>query len=289
MKKLTGISVGIAMLALVVNLSQCSKKSDPAPTTPAKPVSLMTSATLGSYLANSKGQALYFFANDANGANNCPGGCAVTWPAFSPASALTADQLGAGLNLADFGTVAGGTQATYKGWPLYTYSPGGTAEGPGTTAGEGVGQIWFVAKPDYSIMLANTQLIGGDGVHYKSDYTVGDGATVYFTDAKGATLYAFAKDSANHNKFTHSDFLNNPTWPIYDTAVALSVPSILDKSQFSSTTVFGHTQLTYKGWPLYHFGADAGVRAATKGITFAGTPGSIWPVATQGRAAAPHP
>jgi predicted lipoprotein with Yx(FWY)xxD motif len=287
MKKLTGISAGIAMLVLTLCLSQCSKKSSP-PAPPAKTVSLMTSSTLGSYLADSKGHALYFFSDDANGQNNCPGGCAVLWPASTTTSALTADQLGAGLKLTDFGTVTGSTQLTYKGWPLYTYSPSGAPEAPGQTTGDGFGGIWFVAKPDYSIMLANTQLIGNDGNHYKSDYTLGDGNTIYFTDALGRTLYIFKVDSANHNKFTKPDFSNNATFPIYDTVTTLSVPSVLDKTQFSSTNVFGTPQLSYKGWPLYYFGADAGTRSSNKGITLGGI-GTKWPVAVKDQAAAPHP
>ena len=33
---------------------------------------------------------------------------------------------------------------------------------PGETKGEGVGKVWFVAKPDYSIMLMDGYLIGKD-------------------------------------------------------------------------------------------------------------------------------
>jgi predicted lipoprotein with Yx(FWY)xxD motif len=289
MKKMTGISAGIAMLVFTLCTTQCSKKKESSLTTPSKMVSLKSNATLGNYLADKNGQTLYFFSNDANGQNNCPGGCAVTWPAYS-VSNLSAGQLDAGLNLADFKSISitgGGTQLTYKGWPLYTYSPSGMPEAAGQVSGDGVGGIWFVAKPDYSVMLANWQLIGGDGNHYKSDYSLGDGNTVFFTDALGRTLYAFKKDSANHNKFTKPDFSNDPTWPTYDTAT-LSVPSVLDKTQFSSTNVFGKSQLTYKGWPLYRFGADSSVRANTKGITFGGI-GTVWPVMVMSIAPAPHP
>jgi len=289
MKKMTGISAGIAMLLFMFCTTQCSKKKESSLTTASKLVSLKSNATLGNYLADKNGLTLYFFSNDANGQNNCPGGCAVTWPAYS-VSNLTADQLDAGLNLTDFNSISitgGGTQLTYKGWPLYTYSPSGMPEAAGQVSGDGVGGIWFVAKPDYSVMLANWQLIGGDGNHYKSDYSLGDGNTVFFTDALGRTLYAFKKDSANNNKFTKPDFSNNPTWPGYDTAT-LSVPSILDKTQFSSTNVFGKSQLTYKGWPLYRFGADSSVRSNTKGITMGGI-GTVWPVVVPSIAPAPHP
>ena len=35
-----------------------------------------------------------------------------------------------------------------------------TQEAAGQTLGEGIGNIWFVAKPDYTIMLVNAQLVG---------------------------------------------------------------------------------------------------------------------------------
>jgi predicted lipoprotein with Yx(FWY)xxD motif len=289
MKKSTGTAAGIAMLLIAFVATQCSKKKDSTLAAPSKIVTLRSNATLGTYLADKNGRSLYFFSDDANGQNNCSGGCATLWPVYS-AGNLTATQIDAGLNFADFGsiTISGGTQLTYKGWPLYTYSPNGTAEAAGQVSGDGVGGIWFLAKPDYSIMLANWQLIGANGIHYNSDYTAGDGNSIYFTDALGRTLYVFKKDSANHNKFTKSDFSNNATFPIYDTVTTLAVPSVLDKTQFTSTSVFGKNQLTYKGWPLYFYGADSTTRAKNKGITIGGI-GTVWPVAVQTLPAPPHP
>jgi predicted lipoprotein with Yx(FWY)xxD motif len=62
------------------------------------------------------------------------------------------------------------------------------------------------------------------------------------------------------------------------------VPSTLDKSLFSSIDVFGKKQLTYKGWPLYYFQQDAGIRGANKGISFPAP--AVWPVPTKNMAAA---
>ena len=200
-------------------------------------------------------------------------------------------KVGAGLNLADFGSVtapAGTKQLTYKGWPLYTYAPPvngvNTPEAAGSTSGEGFGGIWFVAKPDYTVVLANAQLVGLDGKNYTSTYTEGIGKTIYFTTASGITLYTFAKDSANLNKFTKSDFSNNSVFPIYDTS-SIVVPSTLNKTDFATIQVFGKNQLTYKGWPLYNYGKDSTVRGSTKAVSFP-VPG-IWPVAVQNVPVAP--
>ena len=194
--------------------------------------------------------------------------------------------MGEGLALDDFGTVTtnGATQTTYKGWPLYYYAPGGVREAANQTTGEGVGGVWFVAKPDYTIQLAKGQLIGADDKHYKGDYTEGDGATTYFTDAQGRTLYVFTVDKKNDNNFTNGTEAHDANWPIYE-ATPDQVPSTLDKTLFGSIDVFGKQQLTYKGWPVYYFGADA-QRGQTKGVSVP-APG-IWPVVVKDIAEAPE-
>ena len=283
MKKRSIMGLGILLPILIVSNS-CSKNDTNTPPPPAKTVQLKTSATLGNYLTDKDGRTLYYFSNDANGQNNCSGGCAAVWPIFN-ADNLTADLLGDGLNLTDFSsitTASGSKQVTYKGCPLYYYAPGANGtnvpEAAGQTTGEGVGGIWFVAKPDYTIMLANAQLVGHDGKNYTSNYTAGNGKTLYFTDGNGLTLYGFITDKANKNNFTKPDFSNNAVWPIYETDKAV-VPSTLDKSLFGSIDVFGKKQLTYKGWPLYYFGQDNHIRGNNKGISFP-QPG-IWPVVTK--------
>jgi predicted lipoprotein with Yx(FWY)xxD motif len=246
------------VVATVFVFTQC-EKSDVVTVAP-NPylLKLGTSSTLGSYLTDKDGNTLYFFSNDADGANNCTAGCIANWPVFM-ASGLKQAKLVDGLVLADFDSItsANGKQLTYKGWPLYYYAPGGVREAPGVTTGEGIGGIWFVAKPDYTIMIANLQL------RTTKDYTVsatnlyveGTGKTIYFTDLMGRALYIYAKDSANINKWTNTDAAHNAIWPIYNTDKVV-VPSTLDKTLFGSITMYGNKQLTYKGWPIYYFKTD---------------------------------
>jgi predicted lipoprotein with Yx(FWY)xxD motif len=288
MRKLIIMSLGIALPLLTV-INGCDKKNNPPPTPIAKEVKLQSSATLGNYLTDKDGRALYYFSNDFNGANNCAGNCELSWPYYYVDN-LTAAQLGEGLSLSDFKTITaanGKKQLTYKGWPLYYYAINNngvyTQEPAGVTTGEGVGNIWFVAKPDYSIMISNAQLVGHDGKNYTSAFTEGTGKTAYFVDSLGRTLYAFKNDKMNKNNFTKPDFSNNSVWPIYETNKVV-VPSILDKTLFGSIDVFGKKQLTYKGWPLYYFGQDGDVRGANKGISFP-SPG-VWPVVTKNTPAA---
>ncbi|MBS7233845.1 hypothetical protein KHA90_22775 [Flavobacterium psychroterrae] len=278
------IKFALAALIAATFFVSCSSDNngDPAPTPEAKKeIGLSTSTTLGSYLSDKDGKSLYFFAADAKGQASCSGGCEAVWPPFYVDN-LTADKLSTGLTFSDFATItttSGKKQLTYKGWPLYYYAPSvsgtNTQEAAGKTTGDGVGGVWFIAKPDYSVMIVSSQLTGHDGKNYKSDYTVGDGSTTYFTDAKGLTLYSFKNDNFKKNNFTKADFSNNAVWPIYETD-KIVVPSVLDKSKFSVITVFGKSQLVYNGWPLYYFGQDASVRGSNKGISFPAP--AVWPV-----------
>jgi predicted lipoprotein with Yx(FWY)xxD motif len=249
-------------------------------------VNLKTSATLGQYLTDQNGVSLYFYSNDYLGKNSCSGNCENYWPYFY-AGTISQSNLATGLNLSDFDTIHVGTaiQTRYKGWPLYYYiSKGnGVKETVVLTSGDGVDSLWFVAKPNYTIMLVNGQLEGANGVDYTSTYAVGTGLTIYMTDAKGLTLYTFFKDSFNINKYTNSTFSNNSSWPIYDTT-SIVVPSVLNSSNFATTSVFGHMQLTYNGWPLYYYGPDSSKRGSNKG---SGVGPGKWPVPVANMAEAP--
>ena len=291
MKKILYLVSVILIFSGGLLLTQCTSSNSPA--TSSYLVNLTKSTTLGYYMTDKKGYALYFFSNDANGTNNCTGGCTASWPIFN-VTGLTQAQLSPGLLLSDFSTItaASGTQLTYKGWPLYYYAPNGSQEPAGVTSGDGVGGIWFVAKPSYTLMLSNSQLVGLDGNSYVESSTgvtsAGPGSTTYFTDLSGRTLYAFSKDSSLVNKFTKTDFSNNASWPIYVNS-KLDFPSAIDKTLFDSITVYGFKQLTYKGWPLYYFGGDVDAtgkfRGNTKGVSVPAP--NIWKAFVIGIPAAP--
>jgi len=277
----SAIKTFLSVATVVSMMVACSKDDD---NTPAKAdIQVSTNATLGAYLTDGEGKTLYFFTNDANGASACTGGCLAAWPIYYKANPTLGDT---SLHAADFGVITradGSKQSTYKGWPLYVYAPDAAA---GDVKGEAVGGVWFVAKTDYTVMLANTQLVGNDSVEYNSQYQPGKEFVQYMTDAYGLTLYAFKPDKFNKNTYTKSDFSNNPTWPIYEVTDIKSVPSILSKTDFDTLHVFGKVQLSYKGWPLYYFGKDAQQRGSTKGVSVP-TPG-VWPIVNKNTTAAPQ-
>jgi predicted lipoprotein with Yx(FWY)xxD motif len=234
-------------------------------------ITLQTSNTLGDILVDGNGKTLYVFTKDVSGQSLCTGGCLSDWPIYYASDI----QPGAGINLSDFSTITrsdGAQQTTYKGWPLYYYAGD---DAVGETNGEAVGSVWFVAKPNYSIMFANAQLIGKDGKSYTNNYAEGAGETQYFVDAHGRTIYTFIHDYKNINKFTAPNLSNNGVWPIFHTNID-ALPSTLNASDFGEIDVHGNPQLTYKGNPLYYYGEDTN-RGENKGVSVP-TPG-VWPVA----------
>lgn len=125
----------------------CGSSSTPTPATTGAAVTIKT-ATMTvkgksvTALLNSSGRTLYYNTSDTTSAV-CSGGCASAWPPVvstsAPGSVAT---LPGTLSLL---TDANGSQVTYNGHPLYTYS-GDNA--PGQINGEGIGGVWFVASTD---------------------------------------------------------------------------------------------------------------------------------------------
>ena len=113
-----------------------------------------TDTTSKEFLIDSAGNTLYFFTKDSLNPTtlptNCVNGCIAAWPVFYTAN-ITVPSL---LLKSDFGTItrtdgAGGTtrlQSTYRGRPLYYFTP--DAYSKGVAKGEGVGTVWWVMKPD---------------------------------------------------------------------------------------------------------------------------------------------
>jgi len=110
-------------------------------------VNLGTNDTLGSYLVNQTGFALYYFDNDApgNGSSNCTGRCSEIWPPFH-AEEISVPE---GLNASDFTNATrtdGIEQTAYQGWPLYLYS---LDREPEDIFGQGVNDVWFIINTTY--------------------------------------------------------------------------------------------------------------------------------------------
>ena len=99
---------------------------------------------IGYVLANVDGYTVYWFAKDPRGSSHpaCVGRCLLGWfPVTGQPMAAKGVTLDAKLGCI---TRAGGTmQATYNGYPLYTF---GSDSAPGMTSGNGSAGVWHVIK-----------------------------------------------------------------------------------------------------------------------------------------------
>ncbi len=106
-------------------------------------VKIMKSGKAGSYLADGSGKTLYTFKKDTPGQSACTGDCVAKWPLFYEQK-VTAP---AGIDPSAFSTITrsdGKKQTAYKGMPLYYFAGD---KGAGDTSGNGVRDVWEVAKP----------------------------------------------------------------------------------------------------------------------------------------------
>ena len=119
-----------------------SAKASGATMNTAKTTMTVRKTGIGYVLATGTGMTVYWYSDDVrnSGQSSCTAGCLTAWPAVTGAPAAAA-----GVKLTDkLGTITrpgGVVQATYNGYPLYTY---GGDMSPGQTSGNGVGGVWHV-------------------------------------------------------------------------------------------------------------------------------------------------
>jgi predicted lipoprotein with Yx(FWY)xxD motif len=136
--------VGILGVAALV-LAACAKSSTPSggSTSPSSaPVSVQTERVsgIGSVLANGTGLTLYYNTKEKGGKIWCTGACTSTWPPVVVSGGVPQATDGIKGSFATISRPDGGTQLTFDGWPLYTFSGDSSA---GTAAGQGIENIWF--------------------------------------------------------------------------------------------------------------------------------------------------
>jgi predicted lipoprotein with Yx(FWY)xxD motif len=99
---------------------------------------------IGYVLADANGYTIYWYARDPQGGSRpaCAGRCLLTWfPVTGKPTAVKGGRLHAVLGSITRST--GQVQATYNGYPLYTF---GSDSAPGMTNGNGSGGSWHVIK-----------------------------------------------------------------------------------------------------------------------------------------------
>ena len=132
--------------------SSTSTGSAPAATSAtssARPPSVVATKTtsLGTFLVDANGRALYLWDADHGSMSTCSGACAQAWPPLTTAGTPKA---GAKVKASLLGTTTrsnGSREVTYAGHPLYYYA-GDSAVGQ--TSGQGsnsFGSPWWVVSP----------------------------------------------------------------------------------------------------------------------------------------------
>jgi predicted lipoprotein with Yx(FWY)xxD motif len=100
-------------------------------------------SSLGKILVDGNGMTLYMFVPDNQGPSTCVDKCLAAWPSLAgPATA------GTGVDASKLGVAArpdGTQQATYGGWPLYTYLQDAK---PGDVNGQDANEKWYVLGAD---------------------------------------------------------------------------------------------------------------------------------------------
>jgi len=119
-----------------------SRTASAAPMIPAKTVLTINKTKIGDVLATASGRTVYWYGKDVKGSGKsaCTGSCLTAWPAVTGAPvAASGVQLAGKLGMI---TRPGGVvQATYNGYPLYTYAADMAA---GQVQGDGAGGVWHV-------------------------------------------------------------------------------------------------------------------------------------------------
>jgi predicted lipoprotein with Yx(FWY)xxD motif len=211
---------------------------------------------LGKVLVNGKGMTVYAFKPDNAGDSTCYDKCAAAWPPVLSEGAPTA---GGGLAAGDLGTTTrtdGGTQVTFKGWPLYLFSGDAAA---GDTKGQGLKNVWYVvdatgamvgaaAAPAASAPAASAAPGSGVVVNVAST-SLGD----ILVDGKGLTLYTYTAD-ANGKSACTGDCLTN--WPALIGDAAAPGAGLGAEDFATITRDDGAKQITFYKMPLYTFAGD---------------------------------
>ena len=197
---------------------------------------LAESETLGSYLTDADGLALYTFSRDVPGTSNCYEQCAVAWP---PLLAEEGAELTAGEGVpGELGTTQrddGDVQVTYNGWPLYYWI---NDEAPGDTTGHNVGNVWAIAYPETLVFLGNSEELGN-----------------FLVGPEGLTLYRFNPDEPGKSNCYDQCAANWPPLLVEEGQVPTGNAGVV--GQLGTTERDdGTIQVTYQGMPLYYWVKD---------------------------------
>lgn len=259
----------ILIAILLSSLLACgggSGSPDPEPPPP-PPVTIILqqdapdsdNSPIGQIFISGQSLTLYTFENDRNdtdgdgeGDSDCNGDCAVTWPPL-----LAANNSQSSGQFTIIQRDDGEAQWAFKGLPLYKFISDAAA---GDVNGEGINNIWFVARPDpFKTAQVNASAKGeifvGDFTVFETDGS--GGVATSRVDKTGFSLYTFENDRND----TDGDGLGDSDcnadcaefWPPLFAdpgSTAIGSYSIISRDD-------GSSQWAFQGLPLYFFASDS--------------------------------
>ena len=148
--RLAALALASALVLAACGSSSSSSTTSSAPASSSpRPASVVSTRTtsLGTFLVDAKGRALYLWDADHGTKSRCSGACAQAWPPLTTAGTPKASGAAKASLLGTTTRPDGSREVTYAGHPLY-YFEGDTM--PGQTTGQGSGSFgspWWVVSP----------------------------------------------------------------------------------------------------------------------------------------------
>jgi predicted lipoprotein with Yx(FWY)xxD motif len=146
--RLAALAIASALVLAACGSSGSSGTSTSTASSSPRPASIVATKTtsLGTFLVDAKGRALYLWDADHGSKSTCSGACAQAWP---PLTTTTTPKASGAAKASLLGTTTradGSREVTYAGHPLYYYEGDSM---PGQTTGQGsdsFGSPWWVVS-----------------------------------------------------------------------------------------------------------------------------------------------
>lgn len=162
-----GLALPAAAIALLA-LAGCGSSNDSAAPAAAAPSSDAAQASgalrtadssLGRIVVDGRGMTAYYFTKDqpGSGTSACTGQCLQAWPPITT-TAATPSVSGVTGTLGTITLPNGSKQVTVDGRPVYLYAPDTK---PGDVKGQGVGRVWYVLRPDGTMVTDRAPVSSG--------------------------------------------------------------------------------------------------------------------------------
>jgi predicted lipoprotein with Yx(FWY)xxD motif len=132
--------------------SSTTAASTPAPvkaSSSPRPASVVgtSSSSLGTFLVDAKGRALYLWDADHGAMSACSGACAQAWPPLTTAVAPKASGAAKASLLGTTKRADGTREVTYAGHPLYYFAGDTAAKQTNGQGSDSFGSPWWVVSP----------------------------------------------------------------------------------------------------------------------------------------------